>query len=98
AIRYEAVGCLGACEFASMMRLDHRHHHDLTEGKIDQVIGERKGRKEKIHLPARRRGASPPRSPGRSVAKPPGGETHVAIEPPLPGPPRKAGRGKRKDA
>ena len=99
---YEEVECLGACEFAPMMRLDHRYHYDLTEAKIDQVIAERKGRKEEIHLPARRRGASPPRSPGRSVArsaaKPPGGETHVAIEPPLPGPPRKAGRRKRKDA
>jgi NADH-quinone oxidoreductase subunit E len=39
---YEEVECLGACEFAPMMRLDHRYHYDLTAEKIDQLIAERK--------------------------------------------------------
>ena len=32
---YEEVECLGACEYAPMMRLDHRYHYDLTPAKID---------------------------------------------------------------
>ncbi|HKW60474.1 MAG TPA: NAD(P)H-dependent oxidoreductase subunit E [Candidatus Dormibacteraeota bacterium] len=39
---FEEVECLGACEFAPMMRLDHRFHYDLTPEKIDQLIAERK--------------------------------------------------------
>ena len=38
----EAVECLGACEYAPMMRLDHAYHHDLTAEKIDALIAERK--------------------------------------------------------
>ena len=37
---YEEVECLGACEYAPMMRLDHRYHYDLTNEKIDAVVGE----------------------------------------------------------
>jgi NADH-quinone oxidoreductase subunit E len=40
---YEEVECLGACEFAPMMRLDHGYQYDLTPGKIDTLIAERKG-------------------------------------------------------
>ena len=40
---YEEVECLGACEYAPMMRLDHRYHYDLTNEKIDALIAERKG-------------------------------------------------------
>ena len=40
---YEEVECLGACEFAPMMRLDHRYHYDLTPARIDELIAERKG-------------------------------------------------------
>ena len=39
---YEEVECLGACEFAPMMRLDHRYHYDLTAGKIDALVAERR--------------------------------------------------------
>jgi NADH-quinone oxidoreductase subunit E len=39
---YEEVECLGACEYAPMMRLDHRYHYDLTPEKIDALIAERK--------------------------------------------------------
>ena len=38
----EAVECLGACEYAPMMRLDHAYHYDLTPEKIDALIAERK--------------------------------------------------------
>ena len=37
---YEEVECLGACEYAPMMRLDHRYHYDLTAEKIDAVIAQ----------------------------------------------------------
>lgn len=39
----EAVECLGACEYAPMMRLDHAYHYDLTPEKLDALIAERKG-------------------------------------------------------
>jgi NADH-quinone oxidoreductase subunit E len=70
---YEEVECLGACEFAPMMRLDHRYHYDLTAEKIDQLVAERRkpdstsglktpphlaGRKAAGHLP-RERGSDP---------------------------------------
>ena len=38
----EAVECLGACEYAPVMRLDHAYHHDLTPEKIDALIAQRK--------------------------------------------------------
>src|SRR5256712_2079169 len=56
---YEEVECLGACEFAPMMRFDHRFHYDLTAQKIDALIAERRSR-----LPA----ASPPASPASGEA------------------------------
>ena len=39
---YEEVECLGACEFAPMMRLDHKYHYDLTTERVDQLITERR--------------------------------------------------------
>jgi len=39
----EAVECLGACEYAPVMRLDHEYHHDLTAEKIAALIAERRG-------------------------------------------------------
>jgi NADH-quinone oxidoreductase subunit E len=38
----EAVECLGACEYAPVMRLDHAYHHDLTPEKIDALISSRR--------------------------------------------------------
>ena len=39
---YEEVECLGACEYAPMMRLDHRYYYDLTAEKVDALIAERR--------------------------------------------------------
>ncbi len=38
----EEVECLGACEYAPMMRLDHAFHYDLTAEKIDALIAARR--------------------------------------------------------
>jgi len=68
---YEEVECLGACEFAPMMRFEHRYHYDLTPAKIDQLIAASKG--EKL-LPTRgevARKLLPTR--GEVAAKPPEG-------------------------
>jgi NADH-quinone oxidoreductase subunit E len=56
---FEEVECLGACEFAPMMRLDHRYHYDLTPEKIDSLIAERKGTAPPAAAPPppRKRGA-----------------------------------------
>ena len=40
---YDEVECLGACEYAPMMRLDHQYHYDLTPEKIDRLVAERRG-------------------------------------------------------
>jgi len=40
---YEGVECLGACEYAPMMRLDHQYFYDLTADKVDALIAERRG-------------------------------------------------------
>ena len=34
----EEVECLGACEYAPMMRYQHRYHYDLTPQKVDELI------------------------------------------------------------
>ena len=34
----EEVECLGACEYAPMMRYEHGFHYDLTPEKVDAVI------------------------------------------------------------
>jgi NADH-quinone oxidoreductase subunit E len=34
----EEVECLGACEYAPMMRYQHRYHYDLTPEKVDVLI------------------------------------------------------------
>lgn len=39
----EEVECLGVCEFAPAMRLDHRFWHDLTPEAIDAIVRERRG-------------------------------------------------------
>src|SRR5690349_6855924 len=49
---YEEVGCLGACEYAPMMRVDHRYHYDLTPEYVDKVIAERRAGKKEV-LPTR---------------------------------------------
>ena len=37
----EPVECLGACEYAPMLRLDHAYHYDLTVEKVDALVDER---------------------------------------------------------
>jgi NADH-quinone oxidoreductase subunit E len=37
----EPVECLGACEYAPMMRLENRFHYDLTPEKIDALLEQR---------------------------------------------------------
>ena len=39
----EPVECLGACEYAPMLRVDHAYHYDLTTEKVDALIEERRG-------------------------------------------------------
>jgi NADH-quinone oxidoreductase subunit E len=68
---YEEVECLGACEYAPMMRLDERYHYDLTQAKIDELIAER-------------RGPHPPAAPATSPAS---GEVKPAAERRSPHPP-----------
>src|SRR5438309_7696496 len=62
---YEEVECLGACEYAPMMRLDHEYHYDLTPQIITTLVAER------------RAPPSPPAEgsphPGRRPSPPPGG-------------------------
>ena len=69
---YEEVECLGACEYAPMMRLDHRYHYDLTPDKIDALIAERRNDK-KVVLPA-----------GGDVARSAGGEAPPPKKPRAP--------------
>jgi NADH-quinone oxidoreductase subunit E len=41
----EPVECLGACEYAPVMRYQHRFHYDLTTKKIDELVkrGKKRG-------------------------------------------------------
>jgi len=64
---YEEVECLGACEFAPMMRLDHEYHYDLTVEKIDALVAERKS-------PSTVRAAASPLPPASPATSPASGE------------------------
>ena len=63
---FEEVECLGACEFAPMMRFDHRYHYDLTPAKIDQLIADRKGHKQLLPI----HGEVAPKAPEGPAKKP----------------------------
>ncbi len=73
---YEEVECLGACEYAPVMRLDHRYEKDLTPQKIDNLIAERRS-------PAKLLAVDPPHPPAlakRAVAtSPQGGEVKADL-------------------
>jgi NADH-quinone oxidoreductase subunit E len=43
----DEVECLGACEYAPMMRYEHRFHYDLTAEKVDALID--RAREEGAH-------------------------------------------------
>ena len=54
----EEVECLGACEYAPMMRYQHRYHYDLTPEKIDRlVVAARAEQRANSHAAPRGRGA-----------------------------------------
>jgi NADH-quinone oxidoreductase subunit E len=55
----EAVECLGACEYAPVMRLDHAYHHDLTAQKLDALITSRREGKVEGPLAAPAQPTSP---------------------------------------
>ena len=60
---YDEVECLGACEYAPMMRLDHQYFYDLTPEKIDELVAERRGGdhpkgQPPLPSPPRKRGGS----------------------------------------
>lgn len=80
---YEEVECLGACEFAPMMRLDHRYHYDLTPEKIDSLIAELRSpsppRGEELKSARQRvtRGTAPP-SPSATPPRDRGGKKKKA--------------------
>jgi NADH-quinone oxidoreductase subunit E len=52
---YEEVECMGACEYAPMLRVDHRYHYDLTAEKIDTLLAERRSGSAAIQAPAKPR-------------------------------------------
>jgi NADH-quinone oxidoreductase subunit E len=60
---FEEVECLGACEYAPMMRLDQRYHYELTAEKIDQLVSERRS-----GSPLPTAAPHPPASPATSPA------------------------------
>jgi NADH-quinone oxidoreductase subunit E len=72
---YEEVECLGACELAPMLRLDHKYHYQLTDEKIDQLVAERRAPSSRPasaphpdHLPrGGEGGAKPKRAPRKKV-------------------------------
>jgi NADH-quinone oxidoreductase subunit E len=68
---FEEVECLGACEYAPVMRLDHRYRYDLTPEKIDALIVERRAS-------GSAKAAAPPHPPAIAsrlgATSPPGGE------------------------
>jgi len=83
---YEEAECLGACEFAPMMRFEHHYHYDLTPAKIDALIAETRdgapsplrgegrgeGRKPAAAAPLRREGQGEGRKPAAAeMAKKP---------------------------
>ena len=45
----EEVECLGACEYAPMMRYQHRYHYDLTTPKVDALIDRARETREEGH-------------------------------------------------
>ncbi len=82
----EEVECLGACEYAPMLRYQHAYHYDLTPAKIDALV-----------QAARREGAQP-----AAVAPPPSGTAPVPMVGPseqgTPAPPQVAPPRRRRSA
>jgi NADH-quinone oxidoreductase subunit E len=71
---FEEVECLGACELAPMLRVDHKYHYLLTDEKIDALVSEKRSpNAASVGRPLRP--ASPATSPPSGEdTSPPGGE------------------------
>ena len=68
----EEVECLGACEYAPMMRYQRHYHYDLTLEKIDGIIdAARQETPVTRPLPGARRAAGQKPSPGRAASEGP---------------------------
>jgi len=65
---YEEVECLGACEYAPMMRLGHRYHYDLTPEKIDALVADLRSGKKESAAPVGVARAKKPRAPRKKKA------------------------------
>ena len=68
---YEEVECLGACEFAPMMRLDHQYHYDLTAEKIDALVAERKSSTPAVQVRTHPLPGPPPEPVGEKPVRAP---------------------------
>ncbi|HET7467661.1 MAG TPA: NAD(P)H-dependent oxidoreductase subunit E [Candidatus Dormibacteraeota bacterium] len=62
---YHEVECLGACEYAPMLRLDHRYHYDLSPARIDSIVNDCRLPRpyQKIASPPRGEAAAAPTKP-----------------------------------
>ena len=65
---YEEVECMGACEYAPMLRIDRRYHYDLTAEKLDSLVAERR---QPDYTPVQAASPHPAAAPATS---PPSGE------------------------
>src|SRR5512142_2388743 len=65
----EEVECLGACEYAPVMRLDHRYWYDLTPDSVEKLIAERKSPTHPAPAPAEPPGTEPVRKTTRRSAR-----------------------------
>jgi len=61
---YEEVECLGACEYAPMMRLDHEYYYDLTPQIITTLVAERRAPLSAAAKASRSRARVPSPPPG----------------------------------
>src|SRR5438309_1151398 len=70
---YEEVECLGACEYAPMMRLDHEYYYDLTPQIITTLVAERRAPLSAAAKASRNRARvpSPPRGEGQGEGRGP---------------------------
>jgi len=70
---YEEVECLGACEYAPMMRLDHEYYYDLTPQTITTLVAERRAPLSAAAKASRSRTPvpSPPRGEGQGEGRGP---------------------------
>ena len=67
---FEEVECLGACEFAPMMRYQRRYHYDLTPEKLDALIdAARQNGGERAADSPRDAAAASPKPPGRRASR-----------------------------